>query len=41
MSAVEFKEQGNAKYKEGRYNDAVKLYSQAIELESDNAALYR
>lgn len=39
--AQALKEQGNAKYQAKQYEEAIKLYSEAIELDSKNAALYR
>ncbi len=41
MSAESLKLEGNAKHKEGRYAEAVGLYSKAIELDPKCAALYR
>lgn len=35
------KAKGNAKYSAGQYVEAVGFYSQAIELDPNNAALFR
>mmetsp|Transcript_34841 Transcript_34841/g.56266 ORF Transcript_34841/g.56266 Transcript_34841/m.56266 type:complete len:477 (+) Transcript_34841:222-1652(+) len=40
MAALKFKELGNAKYKEGKYEDAVEAYGQAIEDDPTVAAYY-
>jgi len=40
MAALKFKELGNAKYKEGKYQDAVEAYGQAIEDDPSVAAYY-
>lgn len=40
-AATSLKDQGNAKFKAGKYKEAVQLYSQAIDLEPSNAALFR
>ena len=37
--ANSFKERGNEAFKQGRYADAVKLYSQGIEIDPDNVHL--
>ena len=39
--AAALKDQGNAQFKSGSYLKAAALYTQAIKLDPDNAALYR
>lgn len=42
MSTVaEWKDQGNAEFRAGRFKKAAELYSKAIELDSESAVLYR
>ncbi len=36
----EYFEQGNKLYEEGKYNDAIKVYQKAVELNSNSAPLY-
>lgn len=40
-TAAALKDQGNVKYQSQQYKEAVDLYSHAIELDPNNAALYR
>jgi tetratricopeptide (TPR) repeat protein len=40
-NAAVLKDQGNEKYKAGHYAEAVQLYSQAIEVDPENAVLFR
>ena len=39
--AAALKDQGNEQFKAGSYLKAAALYTQAIKLDPDNAALYR
>jgi tetratricopeptide (TPR) repeat protein len=39
--AAAYKEQGNAKFKSGEYQQAAELYAKAIDLDPSNAVLYR
>jgi tetratricopeptide (TPR) repeat protein len=39
--AAALKDQGNEQFKSGSYLKAAALYTQAIKLDPDNAALYR
>jgi len=38
--AEQLKEQGNAHFKKGEYEDAIKFYSQAIQHNANNPLLY-
>ncbi len=40
QSAVSFFEKGYQQYDEGNYNQAIKLYDQAVALDSENASYY-
>jgi hypothetical protein len=40
-SAADLKDQGNAQFKAANYLKAAALYTQAIKLDPDNAALFR
>lgn len=40
-TAEEYKEQGNAEYRNGRFLKAAALYTQALKLDPANAVLYR
>ena len=40
MAALEFKEVGNTKYKEGKYQEAVDAYAQAIQADPSVPAFY-
>lgn len=38
---MEWKDKGNQRFKEGKYAEAVECYSKALEVDKNNAALYR
>jgi stress-induced-phosphoprotein 1 len=40
QSAEEFKAQGNKAFTAGQYNEAVKAFSQAIDVDPENHVLY-